>query len=125
MPMWFFIGAGACFGISIASGRSGNKLGFFWITLTVFLILLGGVQLSQERIQRKALENGQYWLSHCQLRVANINNGVFQDRTNQLDCEGVITYVSTQDYTEALDAVKKQQNDKVRENNSWKVNFRE
>lgn len=111
LPIWLFIGAGACCGIAIACVRTGHQLGFFWITLTVFLILLGGGWLSQERAQRKALEQGEYWLAHCQLRVANINNGVFQDKTNQLDCEGVITYVSTQDYAEALDAVKKQQND--------------
>lgn len=106
LPIWLFIGAGACFGISIACGRTGHQLGFIWITLTVFLILLGGGQLSQERAQRKALENGQYWLSHCQLQVVNIDNGWLQDKTNQLDCEGVITYVPTQDYAEALDAVK-------------------
>lgn len=111
LPVWLFITAGVCFVMMIVCLRTGNQLGFFWMTLTSILILLGGDQLSKERAQRKALEQGEYWLAHCQLRVANINNGVFQDRTNQLDCEGVITYVPTQDYVDALDAVKKQQND--------------
>lgn len=111
LSIWLFIGAGACCGIAIACVRTGHQLGFFWITLMAFLVLLGVDQLSQERAQRKALENGQFWLSHCQLQVVNMDNGWLQDKTNQLDCEGVITYVSTQDYTEALDAVKKQQND--------------
>ncbi|OHT23099.1 hypothetical protein A3Q29_21220 [Providencia stuartii] len=119
-----FIVAGVCFVITVVCFRRA-KQGMIWITLSVIFVLLAMSQLYTAQAQRKALEQGEYWLSHCQLRVANINNGVFQDRTNQLDCEGVITYVSTQDYTEALDAVKKQQNDKVRENNSWKVNFRE
>lgn len=110
--IWSFIAAGFCFVIAIVCVRKGNQLGYLWTTLCVVLILGGGGMLPDERAQRKSYEQGEYWLSHCQLRVVNIDNGIFRDKTNQLDCEGVITYVPTQDYFEALNAVKKYQHEK-------------
>lgn len=115
LTIGLFIAAVFCFVMALVCLRKGNQLGYFWTTLCVVLILFGGGAISDERAQRKFFELGEYWLSHCQLRVVNIDNGLFQDKTNQLDCEGVITYVPTQDYKEAVEAY---QNSNVQMNTS-------
>jgi|GEM_PF-2080640 len=104
LTIGLFIAAGFCFVMAMVCLRKGYQLGYFWTTFCVVLIIFAVGVLSGERAQRKSLELGEYYSTQCQLIETNIDNGLFQSKTNKLKCGDVIENVTVDEYQQAIQA---------------------
>lgn len=50
------------------------------------------------------IELGKHWKTECKLIELNVYNGFLSNKTNRLNCDGVINNVSTADYNTAVSA---------------------
>ncbi|MBL2043904.1 hypothetical protein ELE95_29975, partial [Klebsiella pneumoniae] len=71
----------------------------------ITLILAGFVMfivVNRSSLSLDDIKMGERWLNECQLLETNINNGLFDEPTNKVNCNGVIENIpkySYDDYT--------------------------
>ena len=78
--------------------------------ITLFSFILKNSQPDVEGL----IKSGRYWKATCVLKEVNIPTGFFHGEMNRLDCEGVVTNVSTKKYNQAPSAYQDSLRNKVR-----------
>jgi len=80
------------------------------ISLVFFVILLISMPANLTQAGRNAnselVMQGKYYIENCTLIEENINNGLFSDNTNKLQCGKTIKNITTSSYNNAVNAYK-------------------
>lgn len=77
---------------------SGHLLIFGLIVSSGFLLNIFNV--NEDELAAK----GKHWKTECRMIETNIDNGFFSNKTNRLDCNGIINNVDAFDYNSAVSA---------------------